>query len=262
MKLIHASDLHLVEPGKKKYGVDVQARLRAFIDSINRLHPDAELVVFSGDMAHDVGEETYHLLVEKLDRLKVPWRILAGNHDNREAMRRAIPELQTDRNGYLQGVQATSAGVCIFLDTLYQGGPGGLGRLCPERLRWLGNRLEELADQPVFLFLHHHPMKVGFNMDKMGLAKPERLVKTLKGYTNIRHLFCGHLHRIVSGSWTGIPFSSAGSLTVQVGLEFDMDKPIGIVHEPPSYAIALIEADSVVVHHHQYLEEADKVSLG
>lgn len=262
MKLIHVSDPHLVAPPQTFHGVDPFARLEACLESINSLHSDAELVVFSGDIGHDVDTGVYRLAAERLATLKPPWKLVPGNHDNREKLRAAFPELAVDRNGYLQSIQATPEGVVICLDTLRQREPHtGHGRLCRERVAWLANRLDEFNDQPVYIFMHHQPLALGTSIDAMDLTKPERLVKTLAGRTNVRHLFFGHTHRASSGSWLGIPFSSAGSITIQMSLDFGPDAPMRLIHEPPSYAVALIDEDSVVVHNHQFLETEKPIDL-
>ena len=44
-------------------------------------------------------------------------------------------------------------------------------------------------------------------MDNCNLADGEILGEILNSHANVKHLFCGHLHRPLHGAWRGIPFS-------------------------------------------------------
>ena len=50
-KLIQVSDLHFVPPSLRLLGLDPRARLEAAIADINAHHGDAELCLFTGDLA-------------------------------------------------------------------------------------------------------------------------------------------------------------------------------------------------------------------
>src|ERR1700689_4557259 len=53
MKLIQITDIHLVRPGKKLFDTDPGERLRLCLADIARCHADADLVVVTGDLAHN-----------------------------------------------------------------------------------------------------------------------------------------------------------------------------------------------------------------
>ena len=80
IKLIHVTDLHLVEPGERLFGLDPLAQLESCIDHINRNHPDTDLVVFSGDLTDDGAPSAYAALADRLTTLKPPFRLMLGNH--------------------------------------------------------------------------------------------------------------------------------------------------------------------------------------
>ncbi|RWK41303.1 MAG: phosphodiesterase, partial [Mesorhizobium sp.] len=67
--------------------------------------------------------------------LRVPTRLLLGNHDSRESFVRAFPDEARDSDGFVQSVHESSAGRLIFLDTLVEG--YGHGSLSDGRLEWL-----------------------------------------------------------------------------------------------------------------------------
>jgi Icc protein len=256
MKLIHVTDPHLVAPPAELMGIDGRDRLARAVASINAHHADAELCVVTGDLTHWAETGAYAAFAGIMSDLALPWYPLVGNHDTRDGLRAALPDLAWSADGFLHYTVETSAGRLLMLDTLDEGKASG--RLCEARLRWLRNELTRaLADKcSVFLFMHHAPMAVGIHgVDAIRLANGGDLAACLRGFTHVKHLFCGHLHRACHGSWKGIPFSTVKATAHQVAPIFDDTTRLTASRELPAYAVALIGPDGVVVHDHSYLEE-------
>ena len=96
MKIIHVSDLHLVKPGHKVWGVDPLARLDACLADIARHHADADFCVISGDLT-DRGEvEAYELVRDRLANFPLQTHLLIGNHDIRENFFAVFPDAPRD----------------------------------------------------------------------------------------------------------------------------------------------------------------------
>ncbi|WP_150286820.1 phosphodiesterase [Rhabdaerophilum calidifontis] len=259
MKLIHLTDTHLVLPGQMLYGLDPAARLAAAIADINAQHADADLCVVTGDLTHWGEPEAYALFRERMADLRVPHVAMVGNHDRREACLAALPTAPQDANGFVQGFRDSPAGRLIFLDTLDEDHHGG--RLCRLRLDWLAGALESSGrDQPLLLFMHHPPFEVGVHeMDRIALAEREALLDLLRPYLGrVRHLFFGHVHRPISGSWHGIPFSTLRGTNHQVWLDLRPDCPHLASHEPPAYAVVLARGATLVVHTHDFLDRSPR----
>jgi 3',5'-cyclic AMP phosphodiesterase CpdA len=256
MKLVHVTDTHLVPRGEMLHGLNPFERFDACIEDINRHHADAELCVITGDLAHNGTEQAYLDLRAATSRLKMPVHMLVGNHDRRDVLRRIFPDLPVDANGFIQGALDTSVGRFLLLDTVEHG--KGWGSYCEKRLGWLRSRLDEAAGAPVFLFMHHSPFHVGIpSVDRLGLGGDgERIGELLARYRNIRHLFFGHYHRPICGSWRGIPVSTMRGTNHQVPFDLETVDWVPKSHEPPAYAVAFIGADQVIVHFHDYLDRS------
>jgi 3',5'-cyclic-AMP phosphodiesterase len=251
MKLIHISDLHLVPGGQTLLGLDPAARMDACLDDVERLHPDAALVVVSGDLSETGGTDTYEILKQRISRSPLPIQLMMGNHDIRANFASVFPD-QMAGNGFAQAAIDLPEGRVITLDTLDDGQV--TGRLCPVRLAWLQEKLEEARDRPVYLFMHHPPAKVNLPaLDKFGLAEPEAFFDLLATHGNVRHIFAGHLHRLVTGNWHGIPFTILRSTNHQTALDFVSPQTTNCL-EPPLYSIVLAEQDSLIIHIHQFLD--------
>ncbi|MFB9947554.1 phosphodiesterase [Rhizobium puerariae] len=256
MKIIQITDIHLMPADETLFDNDPGARLAACLSDIRRNHPDADLCVITGDLAHHGQEQSYVRLRQALEGFPVPVRLLIGNHDDRTQFRRVFPDIEVDEHGFVQSVLDNEEGCFLFLDT--NRADSHAGRYCADRLAWLDARLKEAAGRPVYLFMHHHPLPVHFRpVDELILEDGLVLGRLLEGH-DVRHIFFGHVHRPICGSWNGIPFSTLRGLNHQTWLDFALERGIPCSMEPPAYAIVFIEGGSVVVHSHDFLDDSAK----
>jgi 3',5'-cyclic-AMP phosphodiesterase len=259
MKFIHITDTHLVQPGLRLYGLDPAARLAAAIADINAHHADADLAVVTGDLTHWGEPEAYALFRDTMAALALPYVALVGNHDRRANCLAALSAAPQDENGFVQGFRDTSAGRMIFLDTLDE--HSHAGQMCPLRLRWLEQTLQSSGlDQPLLIFLHHPPFEVGVHdMDRIALAERQALQDVLTPCLHrVRHLFFGHVHRPISGSWLGVPFSTLRGTNHQVWFDLSRDCQHLASHEPPAYGVVLAGPTTTVVHTHDFLDRSPR----
>lgn len=262
MKIIQITDMHLVPAEREMHGVNPYGRLSACIDDVIENHSDAELCVFTGDLAHKGEIGAYEALAKILERLPIPYHLLVGNHDARENLLSVFPETATDENGFIQSSVDLTAGRLIFIDTVESGEK--FGGFCERRAEWLKAQLEGSNNRPVFLFLHHPPFDIGIpNIDKMRLLKGDDLLaETVKPFQNVRHIFFGHVHRPTAGSWLGISFSSFRGTAHQVALTLEITPHLVRSHEPPAYGVIFLNPHSTVVHFHDFLDSTAFVAEG
>lgn len=253
VKIIQVTDLHLSARGERRFGADQRERLAACIASINTKHSDAELCVFTGDLADRGDRETYEYLKRCLDRLTVPYRLLPGNHDRRIVLHTVFSDLPLDSNGFLQSVQDTVVGRLFFLDTLLEGKSEGY--LCSRRLAWLHEQLSEPSSKKAFMFMHHPPVSIGLPaLDPVALINRSEFWATITSADscNVGHIFFGHVHREVHGMAQGVPFSGQRGLHAEFELEFDHPSDV-VLASPPSYGVILLNKHGTVIVHNQEL---------
>ncbi len=261
MKFIHLTDTHLVPPGEQIYGLDPYQRLEACVENINAHHGDADCCIVTGDLADRGEAAAYQGLRTVLERLAMPWHLLLGNHDNRMVFREHFPEAPVDADGFVQRVLSKPRGRFIFLDTLDEGSHAGA--FCAARGAWLRAQLDAAGDHPVYLFMHHPPFEIGIpSLDRISLLDPAHFIAAIQECQTIRHLFFGHVHRPVSGSWRGIPFSTLRATAHQVAFDFETVEPVPKSHEPPAYGVVFLHDDRVIVHSHDYLDRTVLVQRG
>lgn len=256
MKIIHVTDPHIRAGGQRVFGRDPVATLKAIIDDINVRHADADLAVITGDLVDDGQPTSYGVLAELLSGLNVPVRLLVGNHDNRAAFIRAFPDHPVDTHGFVQSyIDAPSRqGRLLFVDSAEENFVGG--RICGQRLGWIKARLDEAADRPAVVFLHHPPLPVGVpHFERICLQEPQAFLDCLKAHRGgIRHIFVGHIHIPLTGVYPGgLPFTAGRGSNHQIILDFnrrDVDWAAG----PANYSIIDLGDDSLFVHAFDFLD--------
>jgi 3',5'-cyclic AMP phosphodiesterase CpdA len=260
MKFIHLTDTHLVEQDVQLYGLNPQARLRAAVDSINATHADAAFAVITGDLAHRGEPGAYELLKEELSNLCMPLHVLIGNHDDRPVFCKIFSSVPVDPHGFVQFAFTHDRWRFVGLDTHEPGVSWGV--FCERRAEWLSAELSS-HDLPVYLFMHHPPFPVGMtSMDRISMREPALLRAALEPHRQrIRHLFFGHLHRPVAGSWLGIPVSTQRATSHQVALDLRAGPAVPGSHEPPQYGVVLAGDEETIVHMHDFMDGSARFDL-
>ncbi len=135
MLLCQISDPHVVPEGTLAYGrVDTGRMLQRCVHKILALPRLPDAVVATGDLTDDGTVEEYERLAELLAPLPMPIYLVAGNHDDRGALRRVFPKHADPIgvNGFLQYAVEDFDVRLVVLDTTVPGQPGG--QLCAQRL--------------------------------------------------------------------------------------------------------------------------------
>ena len=256
LKIIHITDPHVRPKGQTIYGVDSAGRLAAVVADVNMRHPDADLVAITGDLTHYGEPDAYARVVEILRALRMPCRLMLGNHDKRSEFRAAFPDHPVDEHGFVQStIDARGRiGRLLFLDTHEPNRIGG--HMCSQRLAWLGARLDEARDRPVVVFQHHPPLPVGPpHFDNICMATPEPFLGMLRGHPGgVRHIFLGHIHLPLSGVFPGgLPFTAGRGCSHQMVLDFakgDAPWTAGVAN----YNVISLGEDELYVHGFDMIE--------
>lgn len=260
-KILIFTDLHVRGIGQTVLGVDALERFTEALAHAVRNHPDATHIVLLGDIVHSGKVTEYQRVKNVLDGLIIPYTLMCGNHDNRDNLLEVFPDTATTPDGFLQTTLDVGDTRLITLDTL-DGPPfrryHHSGILCESRMEWLRDALKQTPKRAL-VFAHHPPMAVGFpGMDAIRLANGAELLHTLKTSGKVAHMFCGHIHRTISGVMSGTSFTIFKSPAYQMPFDLKGDSPAVSTPEPGAYGIVLLTFDSVIVHTEDFqLAEAD-----
>ncbi|NTE65092.1 phosphodiesterase [Agrobacterium tumefaciens] len=248
MKIVQLTDPHLVPKGEQLKGIDPEARLRACLSDIAKYHSDAVALVVSGDIADLADRPSYELFRDVISGFALPrLHMTVGNHDRRSTFGEVFPK-HLAADGYAHSRFDLDDHIGLLLDTWTSGTHAGA--LDGTRLDWLRSQLAD-GDRPILMFMHHAPVRVGLKrLDHIALQHEDELWEAIAPFkSRIRHMFFGHMHRNVAGSWRGIPFTVAAGLTHQVMLDFETEL-VRHVEVEPAYTVILVNERDVVVHPH------------
>lgn len=232
------SDIH-VRPHGVLYqdAVDSNVMFSAAVDSLNRIRPEPDLVVISGDLTDEGTEGEYRKLRELLVELRRPFVVLPGNHDDRGNLRAAFPD-----HAWLPDEGALSFALdvgelrVVALDTSVPGLHHG--ELDAETLAWLDTELAEHRNRTVVIVMHHPPFMTGIPyLDIYGLRNAEAFAAVLARHSNVDRILAGHVHRSMQTRLGRVPVLTCPSTTTQIALRVEADAQPASFLEPPAYML-------------------------
>lgn len=239
--LIQLSDLHLLSGENARCsGVPTWRPFRAVLADVGGRFPNLDCLVLTGDIAHDEAPATY----EKLRDALAPWsgrvRLIPGNHDNPDAMRRAFPERSFAPRGPLSFSADLPGWKVIGLDTHLAGEVRG--RIDSNQLAWLKEEIGRNRDEPVIIFMHHPPLAVGCHwIDELSLMDPDPFLQLVRGSPAVRGVACGHVHQVHEGRIGEAVFYSAPSTAFQ----FAPSGEEKFDNLPPGYRAFRLDGDRI-----------------
>lgn len=254
MLLCQITDLHIKAERKLAYGrVDTAGMLERCVAAILRLAPAPDAVLITGDLVDRGSDAEYELLAQLIAPLStqgnLPVYLVAGNHDEREALRRNFPAHSYLRQWapFVQYAIDAHALRIVALDTVIPGQGGGL--VCAERLDWLDRTLSQAPEQPTVILMHHPPFVTGIgHMDRVGLDSSDALEAVVRRHPQVERVMCGHLHRSIQARFGGTVASTCPSTAHQVALDLASPSPDNFVMEPPGYQLHFWNGKQLVTH--------------
>jgi 3',5'-cyclic-AMP phosphodiesterase len=197
--------------------------------------PSPDAVLISGDLAEHGAADEYERVAELAGRLEAPLHVLAGNHDDRAALRRnfGLPGMDAEPVQYAADLGPLRL---VVLDSTRPGEDPG--ELDAGRLAWLEATLAAGPDVPTLLALHHPPVAIGIPaFDAIGLPADDRraLGEVVRAHPQVHRIVAGHVHRTVYAELGGRSVLAAPSTYVQARLDFGAeeirfsDDPAGFV---------------------------------
>ncbi|PKQ34090.1 MAG: phosphodiesterase [Actinobacteria bacterium HGW-Actinobacteria-11] len=211
--LIHVSDPHFLAGGASLGGrYDVEANFARTLEAIRAVHPHPTAIVVTGDLA-DLGEpDAYRRLRASVEpaaeELGAPIVWVAGNHDERPALRAGLLDLEPTEEP-VTGVWDLGGLRLVALDTSVPGWHHG--DLDAGQLSWLADQLAQPAPHGTVLAMHHPPLPSHLPLfDILELRHQDELADVIRG-SDVRGILAGHLHYSSHGMFAGVPVSVASA---------------------------------------------------
>ena len=231
-RIVQLTDCHLfADPGRALRDTATWPRFTAVLEDVRRRAQPFDLLVLSGDTAHDEDPATYRAVLRELGEWADRVRVVPGNHDGRAGLVAAF-FAAGGVAGRVTFHERWSDWQAIGLDTQRPGDlPGSLG---DGQLAWL-DRLLGVAALPSLLFMHHPPVDVQSPwLDAIKLQDAAELATLLRRHSHARLVCCGHVHQETVSSLAGATVLT----TPAVGPQFrPRTAELEIDPGPPAYRL-------------------------
>lgn len=232
------SDCHLFSDKQAKHlGANVWQNLNRVLADI-AARKNIDCVVFTGDLTQDHSELSYQHFANavKQAKLMMPAYFLAGNHDDRELLSKYLTVPIFNRHKTINHDFWQIQLLDSKSDT-----PSGL--VSQTSLQALSKKIDHSKFQ--LLMMHHHPVDIGYYIDKHGLLDQNAFWSTIAKFNesnmNIKAIACGHVHRAVHLSKYDVDIYSCPATSVQFG---DTKEKVGSVS--PSYRLLYLASNGAV----------------
>jgi Icc protein len=237
MQILQITDPHLYgSAGGMLRGVQTDASLRQVLDDAFARVPDYAAVLVTGDLVQD-DPSGYLRFRSIFGSLQKPVLCIPGNHDEPEAMRRALaqPPFQ------YCGTYAAAGWQFIMLDSYDAGHVGG--RLAKSELERLDRTLAN-SSAHAMVCLHHHPIAMESRwLDSIGLANADEFWRVVDSHPQVRAIAWGHVHQAYDGARGGVRLIATPSTCAQF---LPKSERYEVDSRPPAYRRVYLRPDGSI----------------
>lgn len=232
------SDCHLfADKSTEHFGANVWQNLtQVLTDILQRKNIDC--AVFTGDLTQDHSELSYQNFVEAVEQAKlaIPVCFLAGNHDDKAMMSKYLTEPTFQ-------IHNTINHHCWQLQLVDSKSETPSGLVSDKTLTELTQRVDK--DKFQLLMMHHHPVNIGYYIDKHGLINQDDFWKVVNNFNNynmtIKAIACGHVHRASQLSKDNVDIYTCPATSVQFG-----DTKDEMASLMPSYRLLYLNSNGTI----------------
>jgi Icc protein len=214
MLLAQISDLHVMPKGELAMGrVDTARMLREAIAHLNRLDPQPDVVLITGD-------------------------VIPGNHDKIAEFRLAFADQSylPATGDFINYTIETLPLRLVAVDSVVPGRTRGT--ICDERLAWLDRTLAARPDAPTLVMLHHAPWVTELaHFDEVGMDRGDEMERVIARHPQVERVLCGHVHRSTQVRFGGTILSACPSTAHQAALDLRPDGIDSFTLEPPGFQL-------------------------
>ena len=232
--IIQITDTHLLEyPHLEFVGMHPEQSFHAVIDLMRQQHPQIDMIVHTGDLAQNPTTVTYDRYLKHMQSIGIPFFQTPGNHDDVSH----FPFHGADPH---QPTVVEIGDWCIIL--LNSAQPTRIdGKIAEAGLEQLTELLKKHHDRHIMIACHHHPFAMESAwIDQHKLKNSSDLLETIRPFSNIKAIICGHVHQDSINRWQDIQLLSTPSTCIQFKPKSDK---FALDEEHPGYRYICLKAN-------------------
>lgn len=192
LTIAQISDSHLfADKNAEHCGVNVYQNLKLVLADL-AADTSLDAIVFTGDLTQDHTEQSYKNFADlvKQVNIQVPFYFIAGNHDENALLNKHLAGAP-----FKQDKTINSANWQLLLLNTKSTTPAGIIDNCElERISYIAE-IAANNNQHIWCFMHHHPVVMGYFIDRHPLTNAEGFWQVVGKTQAIKGISCGHVHR-------------------------------------------------------------------
>lgn len=205
--IIQISDTHLTDSPENKFiQIDPEHTFHQITDDMIAKYKNIDTIIHTGDVAQVAKAETYQRYLQHMEKLKIPFYQVPGNHDD-------LSIFPYHQNSPISIIHLDHW--CIILLTSAVKGRID-GCISEDQLEKLARLLEQNQTLHTVIGCHHHPLLMESEwIDTHCLKNTDALLKILKKHPQVKAIISGHVHQEAKIELDNIQFLSVPSTSVQ-----------------------------------------------
>lgn len=237
--IVQISDTHLF--GDKNATINSHnsySNLENIFNNINSLTEKPELIIVTGDLSQDCTFESYSYLHSFLQKSKIKFYLLPGNHDDVNVINKVF-NFNWSRENVDYSLDFKGWFFYLIDTSIY---PEAHGELTPRQLVKFEDAINKNKNKPTLIFMHHHPLKVDSWLDGMILLDSENFNSIVKKNPHVKGVFFGHIHQVFENTINNTFYGSVPSTSYQILPQTKRFAPDVL---PPGYRIIELIGDKL-----------------
>lgn len=235
LKVLQLTDTHICDSRERRlYSIDTGKSLERTVDHFLSQNWQPGLVLLTGDLVHDGGQQGHARLVDILKPLEYPLYCLPGNHDNPDYLQGYLGDHGIASPAYIDSDHWR----IILLDTCVPDSKDG--HLSITELTRLDKNTAETGKH-VLVCLHHQPLPIRSAwLDTMMVDNGDDFLSIIEKHKNVMGVLWGHVHQVYEKYHKDIRLMATPSTCVQFKPE---SQDFEIDDKPPGYRLLILKRD-------------------
>ena len=211
LRVLQITDTHLfADSSGSLLGLNTEQSLNAVKADVRLNRLPADIILATGDLAHDGTGAAYRRVFSHLESFGLPVYCLPGNHDEATTLQHSLGD------GLIKYTPSAEHGnwKFIFLDSTIVDSEAS--HLSKQTLDLLNQQLHAAPDTHTLVCLHHQPVPMGSPwLDSMAVDNPDEFFNIIDQHSQVRGILWGHVHQSFEGIHKTVKLMSSPSTCIQ-----------------------------------------------